>query len=197
MADSWFARLPDPVKNYFVPSSDGFSMFPWAAFLAFGVAAGSLIPLVERRDWSRVMQWSALVGFAAVAAGEYFANLPWSIYPNSQFWLNSPSLIACKMGITLLLAAGAYLWNTYFADGWSWITQLGTTSLAVYWVHIELVYGRWFARYRDHLTAWGCVGVAVVLIAAMLGMSVAITRWRRRKAHEPAMDVSALLTRGG
>jgi len=27
---------------------------------------------------------------------------------------------------------------------WSLFRQLGTTSLLVYWVHIEIVYGRWF-----------------------------------------------------
>jgi uncharacterized membrane protein len=186
MADSVFARLPGPLRDYFVPSGDGFAMFPWAAFLAFGVAAGSVIPLVDRPDWPRVMQWAALVGFAAVAAGEYFANLPWSIYSNSQFWLNSPSLIACKMGITLLLAAGAFLWTEYFASGWSWVKQLGTTSLAVYWVHVELVYGRWFAAYRDHLTAWECTGVAVALILAMLGLSVGITRLRQIRTRRKA-----------
>ncbi len=184
MAGSWFAGLPDSLKYYFVPSGDSFAMFPWASFLAFGVAAGSVIPLVERKDWSRVMQWAALIGFAAVAAGEYFANLPWSIYPESLFWINSPSLVSCKMGITLLLASGAYLWTEYFADGWSWMRQLGTTSLAVYWVHIELVYGRWFEKYRDHLTAWGCVGVAVVLIVLMLGLSVGITQWRGRREKQ-------------
>jgi len=197
MADSTFARLPEGLKNYFVPSGDGFAMFPWAAFLAFGVAAGSVIPLVERSDWPRVMQWAALVGFAAIAAGEYFAYLPWSIYPNSQFWLDSPALISSKMGITLLLAAGAFLWTEYFASGWSWVTQLGTTSLAVYWVHVELVYGRWFASYRDHLTAWGCTVVAVALIAAMLALSLGITRLRemraKRKAWQPSgIEVSEL-----
>ena len=39
----------------------------------------------------------------------------------------------------------AFLWTRYGArDGWSWVRQFGTTSLLVYWVHIELVYGRGF-----------------------------------------------------
>jgi len=57
---------------------------------------------------------------------------------------------------------------------------LGTTSLAVYWVHIELVYGRWFSEYKGQLTVWGCVAASTALIVAMVGMSAAIRRFRRK-----------------
>ena len=176
MADSVFGRLPAALRAYVVPTGDGFSMFPWGAYLAFGVAAGSVIPLIERAAWSRVMQWAALVGFALLAGGEYFGNLPWSIYAHSDFWLNSPALTACKMGNTLLLGAASFLWTEYFSVGWSWVRLLGVNSLAVYWVHIELVYGRWFNGYREKLTAWECVGVAATLIVLMTAMSFAIMR---------------------
>src|SRR5205085_12159883 len=33
-------RIPGAVRDYFVPSSS-FSMFPWGAYLAFGLAAGT------------------------------------------------------------------------------------------------------------------------------------------------------------
>jgi len=179
MSDSVFASLPPALRAYVVPTGDGFSMFPWGAYLAFGVAAGSVIPLVERKAWPRVMQWVALVGFGILAGGEYFGNLPYSIYPHSDFWINSPALIACKMGNTLLLGAAAFLWTEYFSIGWSWVRLLGVNSLAVYWVHIELVYGRWFSRFREHLTAWECLATAVALIVLMIGMSAVIMRVRR------------------
>ena len=180
------SAIPWPVRNYLVPSPDMFSIFPWGAFLAFGVALGSMIPLVERGGWNRVMQWSALLGFGLVFGGRYFADLPFSVYAKSEFWLNSPALVACKLGIALLLGSFAYLWSEHLAAGdWSWVRQLGTTSLIVYWVHVDLEYGPWFANYRQTLTVPQVVLGAALLILCMVGVSVAVTRLRRRLQPQP------------
>ena len=168
--------VPAPVRNYFVPSYEGFSIFPWGAFLAFGVAVGSMIPLVHRSEWNRVMQWGALCGFGFVLGGQYFSNLPFSIYPASEFWLNSPGLIFCKLGVAMLMGAGAYLWTEFLATGWSFVRQLGTTSLVVYWAHIELTYGRWFADYRQKLSPGVVLIVAAAMVALMVGVSLAFRR---------------------
>jgi len=177
------SRVPWFLRAYVVPSADYFSVFPWGAYLAFGLAAGSAIPLVERKHWSRVMQWAALVGFALLLGGQYFSNLPYSIYAHSDFWINSPALVACKLGNTLLLGAGAFLWTEYFSAGWSWVRQLGTTSLAVYWVHVELLYGRWLTAYKDRLGLWACVAAVAAVTALMLVVSLAVT-WLRRWGRE-------------
>jgi len=177
--------LAGAVRDYFVPSA-AFSIFPWGAYLAFGLAAGSAVPFVGRGEWTQVMQWAALCGFALLLAGRYFSDLPFSIYSDSNFWLNSPALVSCKLGITLLLGAGAFLWTEYFSHGSSWVRLLGTTSLAVYWVHVELLYGRWLSMYKQSLTVWGCVAVSAALVLAMVGMSAVIRRFRRvpvRDAH--------------
>ncbi len=186
------SAVPAAIRSYFVPGYNVFSIFPWGAFLAFGVAAGSVIPLLDRKDWNRVMQWSALAGFGLVLGGQYFSNLPFSIYSKSEFWLNSPALVACKLGVTLLLASAAFLWTGYLSAGWSWVRQLGTTSLAVYWVHIELIYGGWFATYKERLGVAECVIASMLLTLAMVGLSVALTRvsWRQLgKALQPAPRV--------
>jgi hypothetical protein len=172
--------LVGSLRDYFVPSGASFSMFPWGSYLAFGLAAGSAVPLVRRTDWARVMQWAALCGFGLLFAGRYFSNLPFSLYSNANFWLNSPALVACKLGITLLLASGAFLWTEYFSAGWSWVRLLGTTSLAVYWVHVELIYGRWFSSYKGSLTIGECLAASALLVLAMVGMSAAIRRLRWR-----------------
>lgn len=168
--------VPAWLRDYFVPGAVSFGIFPWGAYLAFGVAVGSLIPLVERGGWNRVMQWSAVVGFALLLGGQYFSNLPYSLYSNSDFWLNSPGLVACKLGVAMLLGAGAFLWTEFLSAGWSWVQQLGTTSLVVYWVHVELVYGRWFSAYSRQLTGTACIAISLVLIVAMVGLSVAVKR---------------------
>src|SRR5205807_441242 len=170
-----------------IPSADFFSIFPWGSYLAFGLAVGSAIPLIERShfgeraNWSRVMQWAALAGFGLLLGGQYFSNLPYSIYAHSNFWIDSPALVACKLGNTLLLGSAGFLWTEYFSTGWSWMQQLGTTSLLVYWVHVEITYGRWLDSWKQRLTLGQCIAASLALIALMVGVSLLVKRtpWRR------------------
>jgi uncharacterized membrane protein len=171
--------LPPLVSAYFVPSYQYFAFFPWASFIAFGISIGSILRLVKPEHMNRVMQWGGLMGFGLILGGQYFSNLPYSIYPKSEFWLDSPGLIVIKLGVVMLVIGFAYLWNVSpLAASWSWVRQLGTTSLLVYWVHIELVYGRWFGVLKQQLSNAWCAAAAVLVILLMIGLSIAQTRWR-------------------
>jgi hypothetical protein len=175
-----WAGAPWIVKAYIAPDYNSFSFFPWAAYLAFGMSAGSLIRLLKHEQYDRAMQWAALLGVAMILAARYFANLPFSIYPKSEFWLDSPAQVLIKLGAILAILAVAYVWTQYGAGvpsgpGWSWVRQFGTTSLLVYWVHIELVYGRWLPWCKNNLDVGQTVLAAAVLIALMLLLATAKT----------------------
>jgi uncharacterized membrane protein len=173
---SW---MPPQLSAYFVPSFQYFAFFPWAAFIAFGLSIGSAIKLAKPEQMNRMMQWGTLAGFALILGGQYFSNLPYSLYPKTDFWLNSPGLIVIKLGVVLLFLSFSFVWTEYAAgSSWSWIRQLGTTSLIVYWVHIELVYGRWFGSWKETLNNVQCAIYAVILIALMLGISLVRSNWR-------------------
>jgi len=170
--------LPPGVSAYFVPSYQYFAFFPWAAFIAFGLSIGSVLRLVPNEYITRVMQWGSLLGFGLIAGGEYFSNMPYSVYPKSEFWLDSPGLIVIKLGVVMLVLGFAYVWTAFpLGANWSWVRQLGTTSLLVYWVHIELVYGRWFGWLKESLTNVQCGIAAVIVILLMIGLSLLRTRW--------------------
>jgi len=177
LSDVDTSMIPSFLRDYLVPGV-WFSIFPWGSFLAFGLACGSMIPKVPHDAWGRVTQWGALCGFGLILLGIYCSQLPFSIYPSAEFWLDSPALIACKMGTTLLLAAAAFLWTEYLNPGPSFVRLLGTTSLAVYWVHIELVYGNslWFLKER--LMPWQTVIAVLGVVTAMVAMSWTIHRYR-------------------
>ena len=169
--------LPEGVRMYFVPSYSYFAFFPWASFIAFGLAAGSILKSITAEQVNRVMQWSALGGFGLILSGEYFSNLPYSLYAKTEFWLDSPGLVVIKLGVLLVVLAFAYLWVEYVVkDRWSWVKQLGTTSLLVYWVHIEIVYGRWFGGWKNNLDNYQVIEFSVCLIALMLSLSVLRTK---------------------
>jgi uncharacterized membrane protein len=174
---SW---LPPQVSAYFVPSYAYFAFFPWAAFIAFGISVGSILRLAKPEQMNRVMQWAALIGFGLILGGQYFSNLQYSVYAKSEFWLNSPGLIIMKLGAVLLILCSAFIWTEYaVGSSFSWVQQLGTTSLLVYWVHIELVYGRWFGAKKASLSNLECVVCAIVLILTMLVLSIVRARWNK------------------
>ena len=180
-ASPWISQVgwswaPALVRAYIVPDYNFFSFFPWAAFLAFGLSAGSILRVMREEFIERAMQWGALLGGVLILGGEYFANLPFSIYEESEFWLNSPAQVLIKVGVTLLLVALAFLWTRYGAKpGWSWVRQFGTTSLLVYWVHIELVYGRWLWFFKNNLTVAETLVAAILVIVLMLALSTTKT----------------------
>lgn len=169
--------LPSFLSGYFVPTYTGFAFFPWAAFLAFGMVTGSVIRSTKPEMLGTAMLWTLGLGVAIVFASHQLSNLPYSLYPKVDYWLASPGLTTIKLGIVLILLALSYLWVGYRSvDQWSLFRQLGTTSLLVYWVHIELVYGRWFGIWKEKLSVPYVVVYTVVLIALMTLLSVWKTR---------------------
>lgn len=178
------SHVPSILRAYVVPDFRFFGFFPWGAYLAFGMSAGSIIRSVAPEAMDRSMQWGAILGGALILASQYFANLPISIYTKSDFWLNSPAQILTKLGVTLLLLASAFVWTRYAAkEGWSWVRQFGVTSLLVYWVHIELVYGRWFHFFKNNLNVGQTVTAAAGVIVLMLILSVGRTNIDRIRGY--------------
>ena len=184
------------IKGYLTPDALSFGFFPWAAFVAFGMSAGSVIRLLRGDQMERAVQWAALLGIGLVLSGQYFANLPYSVYAKSEFWLDSPWQILIKLGAILLVLALAFLWSRQAAaEKWSWIRQFGTTSLLVYWVHIELIYGRWLWFWKENLSIGETTLAALALIVLMLLLSIARTQWKNRRAWSLASGWVWLLAR--
>jgi hypothetical protein len=176
---NWSA-LPSLVRNYIIPDYNFFSFFPWAAYLAFGMSAGSIIRSIPAEATGRAMRWAALAGGVLVLASQFAARLPYSIYAKSEFWLNSPAQVLTKQGVMFLLLAVAFLWTRHVSKGgWSWVRQLGITSLLVYWVHIELVYGRWLWFFKNGLTVPETMMAALSLILLMVAISTLKTHRQR------------------
>ena len=172
---SW---APAALKSYVAPDYQSFGFFPWAAFVALGMSAGSIIRQLAPEELDRAAQWASLLGFAMILGGQFFANFPYTVYGRLEFWLDSPWLVFVKTGVILLLLAFAYLWTKHSEGRWSWVRQFGTTSLLVYWVHIELIYGRWLWFWKENLSVGQTALAAVGLVLLMLLASMARTQWK-------------------
>ncbi len=175
-----WSKVPWMLSNYVAPNYGSFSFFPWGAFLVFGVGMGSLIRVAKEEGSQRLMMWTAAAGGVLVLAGQFFADHPYTLYPKSDFWLDSPLQVFIKLGVLCLLVPLGFVWTRYGAkDGWSPVRQFGTTSLLVYWVHIELVYGRGLWFLKSSLSVPQTLVASATLILLMLAISTAKTYWHR------------------
>ncbi len=174
------------VHIYGSPQPWLFPIFPWMAFAFAGLAAGFLLT----SDWSaanpsRAMAWLAGAGAALFALSALLNFCPVRLYAVHDYWHTSPNFFLARLGTLFVVLFGGYAWCRWgpARAGFSPLAQLGQTSLLVYWVHTEFVYG-WLSILPKHkqtiLTA--SLGL-IVVCAAMFLLSLARTRWKGRGAE--------------
>ena len=149
---------PSLLQEYLVPvaAHNRFPFFPYAAYAAFGIAVGTIVKHTAEERFERMMQWSVLIGVA---------------------------LILIRVGICLVMMAGAFLWTDYAAGpGWSWMQCLGRNSLMVYWVHVMIVYGIVSAPIKRTMTAWEAALATALVTALMVWLSARWTAWKQHRA---------------
>jgi uncharacterized membrane protein len=138
------AALPDALEAYLrpVPNLANFTIFPWMAFLFAGAVAGAVIDEARTASQEARTNTALAIGGTLLAIGGYAASLAPPIYANSNFWTSSPTFFAMRVGIITVAIATAYGWQRAFdGRGTSALQLLGLSSLFVYWIHVEMVYG--------------------------------------------------------
>jgi len=163
-----------------------FPLFPWSAFAFAGLAVG----FVLLTDWARRREAAAaaLAGVGGVmmaALGWWLDAQPQQIYAVYDFWHTSPNFFLIRVGLIMGILFASYAWCRWGAGQWGFspVIQLGQTSLLVYWVHIEFVYGRFSILPKRAMgipaATLGLLGICL----AMLLLSIARTRLKGRGAE--------------
>lgn len=178
-----WGSTPWLIKGYLAPDHLFFGFFPWAAYVAFGLSFGSLLRVLDEDQIPQAMMWIGVAGLIAAFGAHTFSNLGISLYAKSDFWLDSPLLVLIKLGVILIAVSFAFVWHRQpSAQNWSWVRQFGVTSLLVYWVHIELVYGRWLGGWKESLSNEQSLLAAAGIIGLMLVLSVLRTNFPKVRA---------------
>jgi uncharacterized membrane protein len=136
------APLHDRLEGYFRPAGglNTFSLFPWAGFVFAGAAIGVWLDTTrdQREERNAVLAIGALG--VVIGTGGYLASFLPPIYPQTNFWTSSPTFFFLRIGVLMAAVSVAYGWLRV----WRWyspIADFGRSSLFVYWIHIEMVYG--------------------------------------------------------
>jgi uncharacterized membrane protein len=185
--------LPDALEAYLRPLSgfSSFCFFPWTGFVFAGAGIGVLLDAARTPDVeSRLSKWFAAIGFG-VAVCAYAASFLPTPYLQSEFWGGSPSFFAIRVGLMTAVIAMAYWWKRIpVALSWSPLEQLGRSSLFIYWIHVEMVYGLISLSLHKTLThaqAWAAYAAFVLF---MLALSIQkdrfVTWWKTRGNRQRA-----------
>ncbi len=162
-----------------------FPIFPWVAFAFAGLAVG----LFLLSDFTKRKEVSAFVVLGSAGALACVLSLlsdaaPIRLYDPAiyDYWHTSPSFFLMRCGILLMILFLTYAWCRWgFAHrGFSPMIQLGQTSLLVYWVHIEFVYGRLSILPKGRCTMVTATVGLLIIFVAMLALSIWRTRWKKR-----------------
>jgi uncharacterized membrane protein len=196
--------LPWPLESYIngvhnlgVPQAWLFPIFPWSAFAFAGLAVGFLL----KGTWTKLHQgqafaWAGLAGLALILAARWLDASPHQLYATYDYWHTSPNFFLIRLGMLLTILSACYTWCRWGAAQWGFspLIQLGQTSLLVYWVHIEFVYGRVSILPKRAENIFGATTGLLIITLMMLSLSVARTMlkgqrgraWRLRRGPATA-----------
>ena len=172
------------VHNLGSPQPWLFPIFPWTAFAFAGLATGTFLA----SGWARklggwIFLGSGFAGLALIYLSEIADGSRWQLYLVYDYWHTSPNFFLARVGWLLLFVMAAYAWCRWGLGqrGFSPLIQLGKTSLLVYWVHIEFVYGRFHILPQHSQTILGASKGLLVVFLSMLVLSLVRTKWKARR----------------
>lgn len=190
---TWQPRfLPWPIESYVngvhnlgEPQPGLFPIFPWVGFAFAGLAVGFLLLsewVRSRETWTFALAGSGGVGLIYLA--RWLDSRSLQIYAAYDFWHTSPNFFLLRVGLLLAILSAAYVWCRWGGGRWRFspLVQLGQTSLLVYWVHMEFVYGRLsILPKRAESIRTASLGLLAIFIA-MLALSGLRVKFKGRGA---------------
>jgi uncharacterized membrane protein len=179
----WLESYINGVHTFGIPQPWLFPLFPWAAFAFAGLAAGFLL----QTDWARQKETAAMVlagvgGVVLAALGIWLDARRVQLYAVHDFWHTSPNFFLVRTGVVMVILFAGYAWCRWGAGQWGFspLIELGKSSLLVYWVHIEFVYGGLSILPKRGLGMGAATAGLLAIFTAMTMLAVFRNRFQGR-----------------
>jgi uncharacterized membrane protein len=171
------------VHNLNEPQSWLFPIFPWAAFAFAGLAIGFLL----FSEWGEKNPGITVSLMGAGGVAIYYISMwldasPVKLYAVYDYWHTSPNFFLARTAMLLGVMFVGYAWCRWGAGQWGFspLMQMGQTSLLVYWVHIEFVYGRLSILTKGAQGLRAATVGLLIIFAMMVLLSMFRTRTKGR-----------------
>jgi len=174
-----------------VRGRSSFSLFPWPAFALMGAVVGAWLSTAASVDDERATtRRVGAVGLAMVLAG-CAVSLPPPLFDPRAYWTEAPAYFLIRMGLLMAAIPIAFAWNQWRPGGWSPLREMGYASLFVYWIHVEMAYGRPANAIKGRLSFVEST-VAYVFLVCVLW---ALVRWKAYALAAPPIAPRAVPAR--
>jgi uncharacterized membrane protein len=163
-----------------------FPIFPWTAFAFAGLAAGFfLMSEWATKNLAKATVIAGVAGLGLFRLSMWLDARPGRFYSVYDYWHTSPNFFAARVGVLLMIVFLSYAWCRWGAGQWglSPLIQIGQTSLLVYWVHIEFVYGRFSILKKQAQSIPVATAGLLIIFTAMVLLSIGRTRMKGRGAE--------------
>jgi uncharacterized membrane protein len=157
-----------------------FPIFPWVGFAFAGLALGYLLFSVwGKKNLASVAAACGVGGVGLYYLSNWLDARPLQLYPYYDYWHTSPNFFLARVAVILVIVFASYVWCRWGLGqvGFSPMIQMGQTSLLVYWVHIEFVYGRFSILTKNGESILMATLGLLIITAAMVLLSIARTGW--------------------
>jgi len=176
-----------------------FPLFPWSAFLIAGTVIGYLFLKARGEGKEKLLVNRLLiVSVGAIVLSIFIELVPITVYPNHNFWHESPEFFFVRLGLVVLCCVGLWSYEHRYqalqfsiaSSGRSVFTLFGQESLLVYVVHLLIVYGHTYEwsfirQFGPTLGYLQCFGLFLALSAGMYLLAYAwhwVKGWNKQVA---------------
>jgi len=179
--------VPHPILAYLNGLNGSlFPLFPWSAYVLFGVGVGYFCKTWETRRGAFPFAQLGAGGLLLALAATAWQHLPLAIYGNADYWHTSPNLVLARIGSVCFLLAGFAFVAKRVSLPEAAIRSLAQESLVIYFIHVAVLYGSlWNTGLKQiigpTLTLLPTLGWISILLISMttLGWS---WNWAKRNA---------------
>ncbi len=186
-----YQDLPLPLRAYFSPSPPAtFPLFPYLGYFMAGFAASPALMAAAGAARGRAIVLASAAGLIglALALDPLLSALP----PHNDFWGPGIQHFLFRLGGVVLLVGLSFQYGWLRPNGGAWLGFIGRHSLAIYLLHLMLVYGSPMTmgmRYWFDGALGGMLnpGITIGFIGAILLLSVAaVSSWKHLRQRHPA-----------
>lgn len=178
--------LPEPISNYLTAAHRSqFPLFPWMGFVLCGALTSQvLVWWKERMDERTIFRRFFIAGTASIILSILVDIVPFSVYPDHNFWRASPEFFFIRLGIVMILLSTLWYWEQTARSTPSLVSVVGSESLLAYAGHLLVIYGMfWDSKSLSFIVGkTKNVPEVIVMTLALIGMTMAASYlWNRIK----------------